>query len=70
MNEVFAAARISPFLTDRRAIVVKGMLKPLDTRGENVKADWEKFGDRISGEAMQITNELIFVENVPAPYER
>ncbi len=65
MAEVFAAARISPFLTDHRAIVVKGMLKPLDTRGEKVRADWEKFGDRISGEAMQITNELIFVETVP-----
>jgi len=64
MAEVFAAARISPFLTDRRAIVVKGMLKPLDTRGYKVRADWEKFGDRISDEAMQITNELIFVENV------
>ena len=65
MNEVFAAARISPFLMDRRAIVVKGMLKPLDTRGDKVRTDWEKFGDRISDEAMQITNELIFVENVP-----
>ena len=65
MAEVFAAARILPFLTDRRAIVVKGMLKPLDTRGDKVRADWEKFGDRISDEAMQITNELIFVENVP-----
>ena len=65
MAEVFAAARISPFLTDRRAIVVKGMLKPLDTRGEKIRADWEKFGDRISVEAMQITNELIFVESVP-----
>lgn len=65
MAEVFAAARIAPFLTDRRAIVVKGMLKPLDTRGEKVRADWEKFGDRVSGEAMQITNDLIFVENVP-----
>ncbi len=64
MGEVFAAARIAPFLTDRRAIVVKGMLKPIDTRGERVRADWEKFGDRIANEAMQITNELIFVETV------
>ncbi len=64
MAEVFAAARISPFLTDRRAIIVKGMLKPIETRGERVKPDWESFGERIANEAMQITNELIFVENV------
>ena len=64
MGEVFAAARISPFLTDRRAVVVKGMLKPIDTRGDRVRADWESFGDRIAVEAGQISNELIFVENV------
>ena len=64
MAEVFAAAMISPFLTDRRAIVVKGMLKPMDTRGERIRADWESFGERVSREAMQITNDLIFVENV------
>ncbi len=62
MGEVFAAARISPFLTDRRAIVVKGMLKPMDTRGERVRSDWESFGDKIAEEAMQISNDLIFVE--------
>ena len=64
MAEVFAAAMISPFLTDRRAVVVKGMLKPIDTRGERIRADWESFGERIANEAMQITNDLIFVENV------
>lgn len=64
MGEIFAAARISPFLTDRRAVVVKGMLKPFETRGEKVRSDWESFGDRITNEAMQITNDLIFVENV------
>ena len=64
MAEVFAAAMISPFLTDRRAVVVKGMLKPMDTRGERIRADWESFGERIANEAMQITNDLIFVENV------
>ena len=64
MAEVFAAAMISPFLTDRRAVVVKGMLKPMDTRGERVRADWNSFGERVSREAMQITNDLIFVENL------
>ena len=64
MGEVFAAARIAPFLTDRRAVVVKGMLKPFETRGEKIRTDWEAFGERISDEAMQITNDLIFVENV------
>lgn len=64
MAEVFAAAMISPFLTDRRAVVVRGMLKPMDTRGERVRADWNSFGERVSREAMQITNDLIFVENV------
>ena len=64
MADVFAAVLISPFLTDRRAVVVKGMLKPMDTPGERVRADWESFGDRVSREAMQITNDLIFVENV------
>ena len=64
MPEVFAAAKISPFLTDRRAVVVKGMLKPIDTRGERVRPDWETFGDKIASEAGQISNELIFVENV------
>lgn len=64
MAEVFAAAMISPFLTDRRAVVVKGMLKPMATQGEKIRADWEAFGQRISSQAMQITNDLIFVENV------
>lgn len=64
MADVFAAVLISPFLTDRRAVVVKGMLKPMDTSGERVRADWESFGERVSREAMQITNDLIFVENV------
>ncbi len=65
MAEVFATAKMSPFLTDRRAVVVKGMLKPMDTRGERIRADWEAFGDRVAAEVNQITNELIFVENVP-----
>ena len=65
MGEVFAAARISPFLTDRRAVVVKGMLKPFETRGARVRSDWESFGERIANEGMQISNELIFVENEP-----
>lgn len=64
MPEVFAAAVISPFLTDRRAVVVKDMLKPMDTRGQRIRADWESFGERLSREAMQITNDLIFVEKV------
>ena len=63
MGEVFAAAKISPFLTDRRAVVVKGMLSPFETRGAKVRPDWESFGDRIADEAMQIVNDLIFVEN-------
>lgn len=65
MGEVFAAAKISPFMTDRRAVVVKGMLKPIATRGERVRKDWESFGERVATEANQITNDLIFVENVP-----
>ena len=36
----------------------------MDTRGERVRADWNSFGERVSREAMQITNDLIFVENV------
>ena len=65
MAEVFATAMVSPFMTDRRAVVVKGMLTPMDTRGGNVRSDWASFGDRIANEGMQITNDLIFVENVP-----
>ena len=64
MAEAFAAALISPFLTDRRAVVIKGMLKAMDTRGERVRPDWESFTDKVAAEAGQITNDLIFVENV------
>ena len=65
MLEVFAIARISPFMADKRAIVVKGMLKPIDTPGQSVRKDWQTFGERVAEEAMHITNELIFVEYSP-----
>ncbi len=62
LYEVLGAAKVAPFLADRRAVVVKGMLKPLETRGANVRKEWQSFGERIAAESMQITNDLIFVE--------
>lgn len=65
LGEVMAASRVMPFLTDRRAVVVKGMLQPMETRGARTRKDWEDFGKVIATEGIEITNELIFVEHVP-----
>ena len=65
LGEVIAAARVVPFLTDRRAVVVKDMLQPMETRGAKPRKDWEDFGKVIATEGIEITNELIFVEHAP-----
>ena len=73
-GEVEAAARTVPFLADRRLVLVRGLLRRLDTpnagrqRGGSDAAQmsstgWNTFGERLSG--LPQSTELIFVDTFP-----
>lgn len=73
-GEVEAAARTVPFLADRRLVLVRGLLRRLDTpaaerqRGGSDAAQmstsgWDKFGDQLEG--LPDTTELVFVDTFP-----
>jgi len=74
-GEVEAAARTVPFLADRRIVLVRGLLRRLDTtkaarvRGDATAAQmsttgWDKFGEMLVG--LPDTTELIFIDTFPA----
>ncbi len=76
-GEVEAAARTVPFLADRRLVLVRGLLRRLDTtkaaratRGRDSAGSaqmstsgWEKFGELLAG--LPDTTELVFVDSFP-----
>ena len=62
LAEVMDTARGVPFMSDRRAVVVAGMLAPLEERGGRVRGDWADFGKVMSKDGFSIVNELIFVD--------
>lgn len=65
LAEVIDTARAVPFMTDRRAIVVKNMLAPLEDRNKKVRGDWSNLGSVIAKDGIGIPNELIFVDYAP-----
>ena len=65
LAEVLDTARAVPFMSDRRAVVAKGMLAPLEERGGRVRGDWADFGKVIARDGFSIVNELIFVDYSP-----
>ena len=65
LSEVMDTSRAVPFMSDRRAVVVKGMLGPLEDRKGRVRADWSELGKVIARDGFSIVNELIFVDYVP-----
>ncbi|MDA1258370.1 MAG: DNA polymerase III subunit delta, partial [Chloroflexi bacterium] len=73
-GEVEAAARTVPFLADRRLVIVRGLLRRLDTPaagrrsgGSDVApmstSGWDAFGERLAG--LPDSTELVFVEAFP-----
>jgi DNA polymerase-3 subunit delta len=73
-GEVEAAARTVPFLADRRLVLVRGLLRRLDTtnaargRGGPDSAQmstsgWDNFGELLAG--LPDTTELVFVDAFP-----
>ena len=73
-GEVEAAARTVPFLADRRLVLVRGLLRRLDTpnadrqRGGSDAAQmstsgWETFGEQLAG--LPDSTELVFVDTFP-----
>lgn len=65
LAEVIDTARAVPFMSDRRAIVVKNMLAPLEDRNKKVRGDWSNLGSVIAKDGIGIPNELIFVDYAP-----
>lgn len=65
LAEVIDTARAVPFMSDRRAIVVKNMLAPLEDRNAKVRGDWSELGSVIAKDGYSISNELIFVDYAP-----
>lgn len=65
LAEVIDTARAVPFMSDRRAIVVKNMLAPLEDRNKGARGDWSELGSVIARDGYSISNELIFVDNAP-----
>ena len=63
--EVMDTARAYPFMADRRAIVVKGMLGPLESSGNRARGGWDGLGKVIARDGFSIVNELIFVDFQP-----
>lgn len=62
LAEVMDTARAVPFMSDRRAIVVKNMLAPVEDRNSKVRGDWAKLGNVMTQDGLGISNELIFVD--------
>jgi DNA polymerase-3 subunit delta len=73
-GEVEAAARTVPFLADRRLVLVRGLLRRLDTtnatRGRGgadaaqmSTSGWDKFGEMLA--RLPDTTELVFVDTFP-----
>ncbi len=62
LGEVMAVVSVVPFLADKRAIVVKDMLAPLDAGGGTPRGDWADFGEVITRDGVSIVNDLLFVE--------
>ena len=65
LAEVIDTARAVPFMSDRRAIIVKNMLAMLEDRNAKVRGDWSNLGSVIAEDGYSISNELIFVDYVP-----
>ena len=74
-GEVEAAARTVPFLADHRIVLVRGLLRRLDTtKAARGRADagaaqmstsgWDKFGEMLVG--LPDTTELVFIDAFPA----
>jgi len=70
-GEVEAAARTVPFLADRRVVLVRGLLRRLDTTNADrqqegpaaaqmATAGWEKLGELLGG--LPDTTELVFID--------
>ena len=62
LAQVIDTARAVPFMSDRRAIVVKNMLTPLEDRTSKVRGDWGDLGKVMTQDGLGIPNELIFVD--------
>lgn len=62
LAQVMDTARAVPFMSDRRAIVVKNMLAPLEDRTSKVRGDWGDLGKVMTQDGLGIPNELIFVD--------
>lgn len=73
-GEVEAAARTVPFLADRRLVLVRGLLRRLDTTNATREREgaaaaqmstsgWDKFGEMLAG--LPDTTELVFIDTFP-----
>jgi len=73
-GEVEAAARTVPFLADRRLVLVRGLLRRLDTTNatrvsggaaaaQMSTSGWDKFGEMLVG--LPDTTELVFIDTFP-----
>ena len=65
LAEVIEIASAVPFMSDRRAVVAKGMLAPLEVRGGSARGDWSEIGKVMAKDGFSIVNELIFVDYCP-----
>ena len=65
LAEVMVTASAVPFMSDRRAVVAKGMLAPLEERTGRDRGDWSDIGKVMAKDGFSIVNELIFVDFSP-----
>lgn len=62
LDEVIGAARVVPFMADRRVVIVHGVLARMQKRDKSLGDGWQNLAEALSG--LPATTEIVFVEDV------
>jgi DNA polymerase-3 subunit delta len=60
---VLAAAHAAPFLADRRAVIIHGLLTKVQKGDKRLKQQWDAFGEQLRD--LPATTELVFADPLP-----
>ena len=60
LEEVIGASRVVPFMSDRRVVIVYGVLGRIQKRDKSLPVEWGSLGEALSD--LPATTELVFVE--------
>ena len=62
LDDVIGAARVVPFMSDRRIVIVHGVLARMQKRDKSLGDEWRNLVESLDG--LPATTELVFIEDV------